>query len=317
MKRLTSSLVSAMIWCMGYPGGKAGMGTFHRIISLMPPHEIYIEPFMGGFSIGRLKRPATLNVGIDRDRAAVEKARPPAESLNGAVEASNAETGERRRQDAHEPARADPLARNIEASGSRWQFLEDDGIAFLEMWQRWWKLDNHAAQQTRSTLIYCDPPYLRSTCKTRCRYKFDMTVVDHCRLLRVLQDLNALPEPPMLMISGYDSELYREILTPEPGSPVHLENISLRHPWSHVSFEAMTRGGKKATEHLWFNFAPPTVLHDYRYVGTNFRDRERIKRAQKTWTEKLKRLKPYEREALLNAIGETAGTGDADRNAVK
>ena len=75
-----------MIWCMrGYPGGKSAPGTFHRIISLMPPHEIYIEPFMGGFSIGRLKRPAKLNIGIDRDRAAVEKARPPAEALNGAV----------------------------------------------------------------------------------------------------------------------------------------------------------------------------------------------------------------------------------------
>ena len=153
-------------------------------------------------------------------------------------------------------------------------------------------------------LIYCDPPYMRHTCKTRCRYKYDMTDVDHRRLLRVLQDLDALPDSPMIMISGYDSQLYREMLPlAKPELPWN--------GWHHQQFQAITRGGKKATEHLWFNFAPPTVLHDYRYVGTGFRDRERIKRAQQTWVRKLQRLKPYEREALLAAIAQTAGTGDA------
>ena len=73
---MTASLKTAMLKAMGYAGGKAGPGVFHRIISLMPPHQIYIEPFYGGGAITRLKRPARLNIGIDRDRAAVEKARP-------------------------------------------------------------------------------------------------------------------------------------------------------------------------------------------------------------------------------------------------
>jgi len=298
---------------MSYPGGKAGPGVFHRIISLMPPHEIYIEPFMGGFSIGRLKRPAKLNIGIDVDRAAVQMAflfcqarwraeYPVDEKDASEARSPHAETQEPRPQEAPEAASADPLSRTFEASGSRWQFFEYDGIVYLETMAR---CNWHFGKQPDGTLIYCDPPYMRHTCASRCRYKHDMTDPEHRRLLRALQDLNALPEPPMLMISGYDSDLYRQTLMPISGTG---------QPWTHITFQTMTRGGTKATEHLWFNFAPPTVLHDYRYVGTNFRDRERIKRAQTTWVRKLKRLKPYEREALLAAIAETASAGDASRN---
>jgi|GEM_PF-3694982 len=52
---------------MEYPGGKNAPGVYHRIINLMPPHETYIEPFAGSFAIGRLKRPASLNIAIDLD----------------------------------------------------------------------------------------------------------------------------------------------------------------------------------------------------------------------------------------------------------
>jgi hypothetical protein len=306
---------------MGYPGGKSAPGTFHRIISLMPPHRVYIEPFMGGFSIGKLKRPAALNIGIDRDHAAVERAMPPAESQVDAIPAADAGECEIRRRpapnaaisaDAAESgdpagllsaasgsARApsllyelpDPLARTVDTSGARWLFNEDDGIEFLRFVSTWW---HRMFRLEGPVLIYCDPPYMRHTCASKCRYKFDMTDVDHHRLLRVLLELNALPDPPMLMISGYDSTLYRERL----------------EDWNHLTFEAMTRGGKKATEHLWFNFAPPVELHDSRYVGKNWRDRERIKRRQQTWIKTLKRLQPYEREALLAAIADTAGTGE-------
>ena len=43
---------------MSYPGGKAAPGTFQKIINLMPPHEVYIEPFLGGGAILRKKLPA-------------------------------------------------------------------------------------------------------------------------------------------------------------------------------------------------------------------------------------------------------------------
>ncbi|WP_179953901.1 hypothetical protein [Denitrobaculum tricleocarpae] len=49
---------------MNYPRGKAGNGVYHTIINQMPPHDTYIEPFVGG-GVLRIKRPAKANIAID------------------------------------------------------------------------------------------------------------------------------------------------------------------------------------------------------------------------------------------------------------
>lgn len=51
---------------MPYLGGKSQAGVYQRIINQIPPHEIYIEPFLGAGAIARLKRPARLSFGVDR-----------------------------------------------------------------------------------------------------------------------------------------------------------------------------------------------------------------------------------------------------------
>lgn len=300
---------------MRYPGGKSAAGVYHKIISLMPPHEVYIEPFYGGGSIMRLKRPAKLNIGIDRDRAAVEKAGPPEESHDMTVTDPHARESERRRRSAsvsaseafsaetREPAA--PLNRIVETGESHFAFYQEDGIAYLEWMARNEQTLRAIGAKPTKALIYCDPPYMRETCKSRCRYKYDLSDLEHRRLLRVLQDLNALPDPPMLMISGYDSPLYREAF--DATAYDHAAGMWRPQNWTHQTFQAMTRAGKQATEHLWFNFLPPVELHDYRYQGKNWRDRERMKRRQVTWTNRLRKMAPYEREALLNAIRETPG----------
>jgi len=56
-----------MLPAMTYPGGKNGSGVYQTIINLMLPHEVYIEPFLGGGAVMRQKRPALLNIGIDLD----------------------------------------------------------------------------------------------------------------------------------------------------------------------------------------------------------------------------------------------------------
>ena len=52
---------------MSYTGGKSGNGVYHSIINHMPPHKRYIEPFLGGGGIMRLKRPAQENIGVEID----------------------------------------------------------------------------------------------------------------------------------------------------------------------------------------------------------------------------------------------------------
>lgn len=56
---------------MGYPGGKNGEGAWQRIINQIPPHQVYIEPFLGSGAVLRRIRPARWSIGIDRDPAAI------------------------------------------------------------------------------------------------------------------------------------------------------------------------------------------------------------------------------------------------------
>jgi DNA adenine methylase len=67
----------------------------------------------------------------------------------------------------------------------------------------------------------------------------------------------------------------------------------------------MTRGGKPATEYLWMNYPEPVRLHDYRYLGRNFRERQDFKRLRERWLRRLENMPTLKRQALLSAIDET------------
>jgi len=58
-----------------------------------------------------------------------------------------------------------------------------------------------------STLFYCDPPYLPDVRSHNC-YKYDMTSKDHEDFLDIVSSLKG-----MVIISGYESELYDKVLT--------------------------------------------------------------------------------------------------------
>ena len=136
---------------------------------------------------------------------------------------------------------------------------------------------------TGKELVYCDPPYLPETRKKYYPlYKYEYSTKDHIKLLEVIK-----PLPCMVMISGYESSLYREYLK----------------EWNSHDFQATTHHGM-ATEWLWMNYPPPVELHDYRYLGDTFRERERIKRKSARWVERLKRMPALERKALLSTINE-------------
>jgi len=236
-----------------YPGGKNGAGVFQTIINLMPPHQVYIEPFLGGGAIMRLKRSAALNIGIDLDSAAIAKMRDAAGRI--------AVSGD-----------AVPIANSSDGRGHRqeWRFARSDALEFLVTYSF-----------TGKELVYCDPPYMHETRTRKDLYRFEMTDQQHVRLLKVIRSL-----PCYVMISGYWTNLYaRELAS-----------------WNSTSFQAVTRSGRMATEWLWFNFPEPVALHDYRYLGSTFRERERIKRKKLRWANRLRTMPVLERRALLSAL---------------
>lgn len=56
-----------------YFGSKATSGLCQAIISLMPPHDVYIETHLGGGAIMQRKPPALHNIGIDLNGRALER----------------------------------------------------------------------------------------------------------------------------------------------------------------------------------------------------------------------------------------------------
>ncbi len=134
---------------------------------------------------------------------------------------------------------------------------------------------------TDNDLIYCDPPYLRETRRRKRKfYKFEYSFEQHVELLEVIKTL-----PCMVMISGYESDLYKKMLK----------------GWHIHTFQAKTSIGV-ATEWLWMNYPAPSQLHDYRFLGDNFRQRERLKKKKENWVSRLKSMPVLERQALLFAI---------------
>lgn len=136
-----------------------------------------------------------------------------------------------------------------------------------------------AREWTGREFVYCDPPYVHAT-RTCMLYQHEMTDDQHVHLLSLL-----LTVPAAVMVSGYRSELYADMLA----------------GWRTIDFQAMTRGGMK-TETLWLNYEPPAVPADLAFLGANYRERERIKRKKARWAAKLAKLPAAERAAIMEIL---------------
>ncbi|HHQ6580440.1 TPA: DNA methylase [Serratia fonticola] len=92
------------------------------------------------------------------------------------------------------------------------------------------------------------------------------------------------------MISGYPSALYGTLLT----------------DWRSMQFQVMTRGGVR-TEKLWMNFGEGAA-YSAAYAGTDYIDRQHIKRKAERWADKYKFLPEGEKLAIMNSILKTHST---------
>ncbi|WP_060417849.1 DNA adenine methylase [Serratia marcescens] len=157
-----------------------------------------------------------------------------------------------------------------------------DAVGFLQR-----ELADGAFSQHGRVLIYADPPYLPETRTSRARYRHEYTVDDHRRLIDVLRTV-----PANVMISGYPSALYDELLG----------------DWRSLEFQVMTRGGPR-TEKLWMNYAQDAA-YSAAFAGANYIDRQRIKRKAERWARNYSDLPAAERLAILAALLSTHQNGD-------
>lgn len=129
-----------------------------------------------------------------------------------------------------------------------------------------------------------DPPYLLPTRKNQALlYNYEWQQADHVRFLNAIQDV-----PFKVMLTH----------------PYHAMYASALHHFYRVPFTYKVRHGMM-NDLLWMNFPPPTELQDYRYIGKDFTDRQRIQRKIARELAKLKELPPIERNAIIAAINDT------------
>lgn len=135
--------------------------------------------------------------------------------------------------------------------------------------------------QNPNAVIYLDPPYPLAWRKTpNSLYEFEMTTEEHEELLSLIGNAKA-----KVIISTYDNPLYDSFLK----------------DWHKIKYYSTTHNGQ-AKERLFFNYEIPSILHEYTFVGKDFRDRHRIKKLIKNNIIRFQEMPPTQRAAVMAAL---------------
>lgn len=132
------------------------------------------------------------------------------------------------------------------------------------------------------SFIFCDPPYPMKTRRDQQTklYRFDWEsdelhekFLERCKLCKC-----------NLMIASYPNHLYESILS----------------GWYKHEYFSTTRKGA-AREVIYMNYPPPVIIHDFTYLGKNYRERQNLKAKIKRHIKRLNKLSAHERTALLSS----------------
>lgn len=136
--------------------------------------------------------------------------------------------------------------------------------------------------------IFLDPPYLKSVRSSQKNlYKNEMTdPASHISLLQALVN-NSCFAKCHILITHYPCELYNKELK----------------GWRIMDIKGRTRQGIRI-ERLYMNYPPPVKLHDYRYFGNDFREREAYKKMKSNMISKFQRMQPIEKNFIINSLQE-------------
>jgi len=149
------------------------------------------------------------------------------------------------------------------------EIIEGDAVKFL----RAYLFEGHE-------LVYADPPYCPRMRREARIYRAEYGCREHRALLDVSADL-----PCKVIVSGYACALYE---------------THFAHWRRHDIIVAGHCGAWR--ESLWMNYPPPAILHDHRYLGATFREREAIGRRRRTLVDKIARAPHLERAAILEEL---------------
>lgn len=250
---------------LNYPGAKWGMAE--EIVSLMPPHRSYLEPFFGSGAVLFNKPPSAIETVNDIDGDIVNfftVLREQPDELARLI--SLTPYARDVFDDAHQNRGADPLDRAY-----RFAIRSKMGHGFKTYLKTGFKIDRYARERAycvdcwnslpnslrdaaerlkyvqienrpaldvirsfnfENVLIYADPPYLLDTRGGK-QYRYEMTEQDHVNMLAALLDHKG---PAIL--SGYPSELYDRELK----------------GWSRITRKSYNQNSDERTEVLWLNF---------------------------------------------------------------
>jgi DNA adenine methylase len=270
---------------VAWPGGKDGAGVVQRLINQIPPHDVFISAFLGDCAILRKKLPAAHNIGIDLDRANVQRWLTTARVPDLALYCCCGIDWLKHEFDLHlvassksaatvSPRPKPPNPATVDRPPPKYASLDPAAAAAV--------IGGPVRPATLRRFVYIDAPYLRSSRRSSKRlYRHELTDEDHAELLDV-----ALRLPCLVMISHYPHQLYDHTL----------------RDWRSFTFTSQTRSGRRAIEKVWCNYEPPAELHDARFVGGNKRERERVRRRVRNWVSGLGRMQPAERQAILDEI---------------
>jgi DNA adenine methylase len=246
-----------------YHGGKWMIAPW--ILSHMPSHKLYCEPFGGGGSVLLRKNRVHEEVYNDLDGEIVNLfcvVRDNGEELRKKLELTPYSRAEFNLS--YEPA-DDPIeqarrtivrsfmGRNpSSATWAKSTFKNKQINSYITIAHVWMKYPDALASITErlrgviiendnaldvikrydspDTAFYVDPPYLPSTRDAGEDYRFEMSEDDHVKLAEVLNSVEG-----KVILSGYPSELYAE----------------LYKGWEKVDKESIADGHKPRIESLW------------------------------------------------------------------
>ena len=252
---------------MKYPGSKWNMAK--TIVSLMPEHKSYLEPYFGSGAVLFTKPVAPIETINDISGDVVNLFRTIREHKDELAAAIYyTPYSEQEYEQAFNDQSENPverarlfLIRSLQSHGfstyrkvgwkvdvqgreksycvKHWNEIPNIIHETAERLKKVQIANTEAVELIRrfnydNVFIYLDPPYmLEARSSKRKQYEYEMTEADHIRLLETISKSKA-----KIMISGYQTDLYDEILK----------------SWNRHEYSATAQMGLPRKEILWTNY---------------------------------------------------------------